>query len=219
MQAVSSQPIFHKAFRELGEACLRAEGADRLLAIDLLVRISELVKKEFTREAAEILSRVLSKEPDGTWTIAESRTLPAEAKPAEIRENIAIALRQASGSWVLGYVVKALAREDRSQRCRLELCRQLAAREPSVTQWIELLNRQPWFEILGSETTAIDGVARLRDLAAALAAIIRTDRAKESYIDEGIQILELARNAQRLFERQQPREKRRLLNFVLSNYS
>ena len=69
------------------------------------------MKEEFTREAAEILSRVLSQEPDGTWTIAESRTLPAEAKPAEIRENIAIALRQASGSWVLGYVVKALARE------------------------------------------------------------------------------------------------------------
>lgn len=34
---------------------------------------------------------------------------------------------------------------------------------------------------------------------------------------EDIQLLELARNAQRLFERQEPREKRRLLNFVLSN--
>ena len=38
-------------------------------------------------------------------------------------------------------------------------------------------------------------------------------------MDEGIQILELARNAQQLFERQEPREKRRLLNFVLSNCS
>ena len=36
-------------------------------------------------------------------------------------------------------------------------------------------------------------------------------------MDEGVQILELARNAQRLFERQQPREKRRLLDFLLSN--
>jgi hypothetical protein len=36
-------------------------------------------------------------------------------------------------------------------------------------------------------------------------------------MDEGVQILELARNAQRLFERQEPRQKRRLLNFVLSN--
>ncbi len=38
-------------------------------------------------------------------------------------------------------------------------------------------------------------------------------------MDEGIQILELARNAQKLFEQQQPRQKRRLLNFVLSNCS
>ena len=36
-------------------------------------------------------------------------------------------------------------------------------------------------------------------------------------MDEGLQLLDLARNAQRLFEKQEPREKRRLLNFVLSN--
>ena len=38
-------------------------------------------------------------------------------------------------------------------------------------------------------------------------------------MDEGVQILELARNAQKLFEQQEPREKRRLLNFLLSNCS
>lgn len=38
-------------------------------------------------------------------------------------------------------------------------------------------------------------------------------------MDEGGQILELARNAQQLFKRQAPREKRRLLNFLLSNCS
>ena len=47
--------------------------------------------------------------------------------------------------------------------------------------------------------------------------IARHESAEQSYMDEGVQILELARNAQKLFERQQPREKRRLLNFVLSN--
>ena len=36
-------------------------------------------------------------------------------------------------------------------------------------------------------------------------------------MDEGVRILELARNAQVLFERQPAREKRRLLNFLLSN--
>ena len=45
----------------------------------------------------------------------------------------------------------------------------------------------------------------------------RHQEADKSYMDEGIQLLELARNAQRLFSKQGPREKRRLLNFVLSN--
>ncbi len=49
--------------------------------------------------------------------------------------------------------------------------------------------------------------------------IDRHEAAEQSYMDEGVQILELARNAQRLFERQEPRQKRRLLNFVLSNCS
>ena len=38
-------------------------------------------------------------------------------------------------------------------------------------------------------------------------------------MDEGVQLLELAQNAQRLFAKQEPREKRRLLSFVLSNCS
>jgi hypothetical protein len=38
-------------------------------------------------------------------------------------------------------------------------------------------------------------------------------------MDEGVRLLELARNARRLFERQEPREKRRLLNFLVSNCS
>jgi hypothetical protein len=49
--------------------------------------------------------------------------------------------------------------------------------------------------------------------------IDRHEAAEQSYMDEGVQILELARNAQKLFERKEPRQKRRLLNFVLSNCS
>ncbi len=49
--------------------------------------------------------------------------------------------------------------------------------------------------------------------------IERHQEAEQSYMDEGVQILELAQTAQRLFERQTAREKRRLLNFVLSNCS
>jgi site-specific DNA recombinase len=43
--------------------------------------------------------------------------------------------------------------------------------------------------------------------------------ANKSYMDEGVRLLELARNARRLFETQEPREKRRLLNFLVSNCS
>ena len=47
--------------------------------------------------------------------------------------------------------------------------------------------------------------------------IERLQAADRSYMDEGVQLLELARNAQMLFAKQEPREKRRLLNFLLSN--
>jgi DNA invertase Pin-like site-specific DNA recombinase len=47
--------------------------------------------------------------------------------------------------------------------------------------------------------------------------IERHQAADQSYLEEGVRLLELARNAQRLFEKQNPREKRRLLNFNVSN--
>lgn len=45
------------------------------------------------------------------------------------------------------------------------------------------------------------------------------EKAGQSCMDEGVQILELARNAQAPFERQPAREKHLLLEFVLSNRS
>jgi site-specific DNA recombinase len=47
--------------------------------------------------------------------------------------------------------------------------------------------------------------------------IERHQNADKSYKDEGVTLLDLARNAQRLFAKQEPREKRRLLKFLLSN--
>jgi len=41
--------------------------------------------------------------------------------------------------------------------------------------------------------------------------------ADRAYMEEGITILELVQNAVNLFESREPREKRRLLKFVLSN--
>jgi site-specific DNA recombinase len=47
--------------------------------------------------------------------------------------------------------------------------------------------------------------------------IERHRNADKSYLGEGVALLELARDAQKLFANQEPREKRRLLNFLLSN--
>src|SRR5580700_183971 len=47
--------------------------------------------------------------------------------------------------------------------------------------------------------------------------IERHQNADKSYLEEGVALLDLARNAQKLFAKQEPHEKRRLLNFVLSN--
>jgi len=52
-----------------------------------------------------------------------------------------------------------------------------------------------------------------------LRSIEQHQKANKSYFDEGIRILELARKASELFKKQSPQEKRRLLNFVLSNSS
>jgi hypothetical protein len=49
--------------------------------------------------------------------------------------------------------------------------------------------------------------------------IERHQSANKSYMREGVRLLELARNARNLFEKQEPREKRRLLNFLVSNCS
>ena len=49
--------------------------------------------------------------------------------------------------------------------------------------------------------------------------IERHQGADQCYLEEGVRILELARNARRLFEQQESREKRRLLDFLVSNCS
>src|SRR5690606_15032535 len=47
--------------------------------------------------------------------------------------------------------------------------------------------------------------------------IERHTDAEHSYMDDGIRLLELARNARELFAKQEAHEKKRLLNLVLSN--
>ena len=51
------------------------------------------------------------------------------------------------------------------------------------------------------------------------AASERHQSADQSYLEDGVRLFELAQNAQRLFAKQDAREKRRLLNFLVSNCS
>jgi DNA invertase Pin-like site-specific DNA recombinase len=66
-----------------------------------------------------------------------------------------------------------------------------------------------FFDAKAAETRAAQA-AIMRDLAA-------HQTANRSYIEEGVQLLELAQHAHVLFESQPPVEKRKLLDFVLSN--
>jgi hypothetical protein len=99
--------------------------------------------------------------------ISEKKSLPGSAKPAEVRENVAEALKDAAGDWVLPYVFKALGDEDRSQRCRLALAREIAAQEPSIDSWFERLLEGPGLcDISGRDTEIAAG--RLKDVCESL---------------------------------------------------
>jgi site-specific DNA recombinase len=63
---------------------------------------------------------------------------------------------------------------------------------------------------------AAEGRSRQSDV---MLSIDRHQAASRNYLDEGIRLLELASRARELFEAQEPREKRRLLDFVVSNCS
>ena len=55
------------------------------------------------------------------------------------------------------------------------------------------------------------------DQAECLRLVRQHQAANQSYMAEGVRLLELARSARILFDRQQPDEKRRLLDFLVSN--
>lgn len=174
MQSAASSQSFQASFQELGKAAVTDRGTNQLLAIALIVRISELVKGELRKIAGDILAESLRKSIDGIWTISEAKNLPLESKPSEIRENIALALSYASGPWLEPYLIEALAREEKSSRCRLELTRQLSMRDPHVSHWFNKLSSFSWIDVWNVETA--DRIGRLRELTIAIAMILREQR-------------------------------------------
>src|SRR5688572_13032978 len=68
-----------------------SEGVARLLHVDLLVRLSSFVR-QLKASARSALTNALQHPLPDLDLVTSTRSLPADAKPAEIRENIAIAL-------------------------------------------------------------------------------------------------------------------------------
>lgn len=204
LQGSAADHIFTEAFDSLALAAQEGESLDRILAVDLIVRMSAAARTLQGR-ASGLLRTALRCPLPPAWIVSDTATLPAGAKPAEIRENVAQALAHASGEWVSSYLVQALAREDRSQRCRIELCRQLLARDPSIGDWLRSLTREPWQEILPDTAPVDTRLNRLRDLASALSDVVSANRTTSVLSpDDGSALASFSRAVARVPPREMP---------------
>jgi hypothetical protein len=121
---------------------------------------------------------------------------------------------------VLGWVRQALRESDRDERqFHDDAITKLQREHQRLQGWIDAMYDDKldgriaidYFDIKAAEMRAAQ-TAIMRDLAA-------HQTANCNYIEEGVQLLELAHLAPVLFESQPPMEKRKLLNFVLSNWT
>jgi len=183
---VLDTPEFHSGFAEVAKEAHAGEDIYRLIAVDLVIRLSSFAKKLAPVAQSALRDALANKLPPASL-LTDAKNLPAGAKPAGFRENIALSLQYASGDWVIPYVLRALVEEDRSQRSRLELVRQLATREPSIDRWLDLIIAQPIRKILGANGNLEIAAARLRDLTAAIADVVNQNRARLSVTEHAAQ--------------------------------
>jgi hypothetical protein len=177
------------AFSGLAEIARLGAPIDRLVALDLLVRVPASMKnnKRVQNMARDIRHQVLDAAPPPLSLVVGKRDLPGNAEPAEIRENVAAALNDASGDWVFQYAIEAILEEERSQRCRLALAREIAAREPSIDRWLASLLKKRSSALRSSEQ--VEEAARIRDIIVALLDGIRSKRGQLEVSPESGQLL------------------------------
>ena len=173
--SVAETDKFQSAFLAIGNEARYGSDIERLVAVDLVIRLSKFIRK-LAPVAKDILSNAMTDDFPSVSLLSETDVLPNGAKSAELRENVAIALRHASGDWVIAYVIKALIKEGRSQRCRLELARQLAAREQSIDRWLNWILNISLAEKTHSKENPETNATKLRYIATALAEAIRKNR-------------------------------------------
>jgi hypothetical protein len=143
------------------------------------VRLPSFVKK-LKAGANSALVKALQRPLPDLDLITDTKSLPVDAKPAEIRENVALALSLTNGDWVLGYVLRSLASEDRSQIPRTELVKRLAERCALVDEWFEGLLQQSTLRQYAQAASPDNAAARLRDIAASFADGVRNYRTRLS---------------------------------------
>ena len=124
-------PIFLKGFDRLYQFATAGTALDRLLALDLLVRLPAATKK-LTSRAEKHLRATLKDEIPPLSILNDSSYLPEQAKPADIRENIAIGLSYAQGEWVRNYLLTSIVNEQQSQRTRDVLLKELVTRTDTL---------------------------------------------------------------------------------------
>ena len=168
------------------------EGLDRLLHIDLIVRISSFVKR-LKLETATALRAALETPLPSLNCVAASNELPRDAKPAEIRENVATSLQYANDTWVYNYIIESFANEDRSQRCRTRLVECLVLRTPYVNAWMDDLMGQGSLRLLQRESSSNTAAKRLSDIAIALSHVVRQNRIRLDVTDStGLKVARFA---------------------------
>ena len=191
VQYVESQD-FHRGWTNLLKEAITSKGLERLLHVDLLMRVSGFVKK-LKVDAENTLRIVLTVPLPDLDIVANSNELPPDAKPAEIRENVAVALHYATGDWIYSYIVTSLANEDRSQRCRLKLVGCLISHVPIIEQWMVDLVAQKSLRTLQTTTNLNVSARRLKDIAVALAHGVRQKRTSLQMTETaGVELAHLA---------------------------
>ena len=160
----------------------------------LPIRLSKF-RKKLRPVAEKVLRTALTNDFPPISLLGSADVLPNGAKSAELRENVATALKYASGDWIIPYVIKALVDEDRSQRCRLELARQLAAREQSIDQWLDWIVKSPLAKRTHPEENLESAATKLQDITTALADAIKQNRVQLKASQEaGVLLARFCRN-------------------------
>jgi len=166
---------FESGLMSISETAKSSQGIERLVAVDLLMRLAGFVKR-IAPKIESILNDALQTPIPSLGLLEDTNRLPKGAKPAELRENIASALRYAVGDWVLSFTLKALLCEDRSQRCRIELAQRLVERESNIDSWFVSITDLPLKQLVGLPSNNPQSAARLTGIAEALKKVISENR-------------------------------------------